>query len=44
MTVALDQIQEPFVCENHLSEDNQDNLGYCPDICMELFFFHFVLY
>lgn len=35
---------EPFVCENHLSRDNLDNLSFCPDICLELFFVHFVLY
>lgn len=44
MAVALDHIQEPFVCENHLSRDNLDNLSFCPDICLELFFVHFVLY
>lgn len=44
MTVALDHIKETFVCENHLSRDNLDNLSSCPDICMELFFVHFVLY
>lgn len=44
MVVVFDYIQEFFVCENYLFRDNLDNLSFCFDICLELFFVYFVLY